>query len=69
MQLFLSLTWDLSSSKVYNLSQLTKSLGNVFTYTIWQGIFVVNAVVQESGRRNSNPLQHASQQKWRPEEF
>jgi hypothetical protein len=63
--LYLPLTWYLFRSKVHNLSQLAKRLGG------WVSAcnLVGSETVQESGRRNRNPLNNASHLRWRPEEF
>jgi hypothetical protein len=50
MQPYLPLTWDLSRTKVHNLSRLAKRLG-VRAYSL-----AGNGDIQESGRRNEGPL-------------
>jgi hypothetical protein len=51
MQLYLSFTWDLSRSKVHNLSRLAKRLGGwVRGYSL-----AGNEVIQEYGRRSKDP--------------
>jgi hypothetical protein len=52
MQLYLPLTWDLSRSKVHNLSWLAKRLGGWVRACSLAG----NGVVQESRRRSKDPL-------------
>jgi hypothetical protein len=47
-----ALTWDLSRSKVHNLPQLAKRLGGwIRAYSL-----ASNGAIQESRRRNRNPL-------------
>jgi hypothetical protein len=46
-----------------------KGLGDGLGHVIWWAIFMGNRTVQESGRRNRNPLNNASHIRWRREEF
>jgi hypothetical protein len=50
-------------------SFLLKGLGDGLGHTNCWAIFLGNGAVQESGRRNRNPLNNASHLRWQPEEF
>jgi hypothetical protein len=49
MQLYLPLTWDLSRSKVHNLSQLAKRLGDGLGHAIWWAMGVYKNPEEETG--------------------
>jgi hypothetical protein len=66
-QLYLPLAWDFSRSKVPNLSDWLKVLGDGLGHIVWPAIFLGNGAVQESGRRNRNPLNNPSHLRWQHE--